>query len=294
MKWKVSRRGEVIADVLPKRNQPVMLYPWACLLLLVGTLASTTLVADEHVTEIVNSIGMKLQFIEHGKFIMGVPRDEYGRLDDDELPQHEVTLSQSYYIGVHEVTQAQYEAVMAANPSHFRNSAVSNRLPVENVTWHQAQEFCKRLSARPEEKSNGRVYRLPTEAEWEMACRAGSTTAYSFGDDRRELSNYAWYSENSSEHTHPVGSKRPNKFGLYDMHGNVGEWCSNWLGQYPNHSVVDPVGPSSGKFKVSRGLSFNHWAVHNRSGNRSEHLPEVASWTVGFRVVLEASGVQKN
>lgn len=271
-----------------------MLYPWACLLLLVGTLASTTLVADEHVTEIVNSIGMKLQFIEHGKFIMGVPRDEYGRLDDDELPQHEVTLSQSYYIGVHEVTQAQYEAVMAANPSHFRNSAVSNRLPVENVTWHQAQEFCKRLSARPEEKSNGRVYRLPTEAEWEMACRAGSTTAYSFGDDRRELSNYAWYSENSSEHTHPVGSKRPNKFGLYDMHGNVGEWCSNWLGQYPNHSVVDPVGPSSGKFKVSRGLSFNHWAVHNRSGNRSEHLPEVASWTVGFRVVLEASGVQKN
>jgi formylglycine-generating enzyme required for sulfatase activity len=177
---------------------------------------------------------------------------------------------------------------MGENPSYFRNSPDSNRLPVENVTWHQAQEFCNRLSARPEEKSNERVYRLPTEAEWEMACRGGSTTAYGFGDDRRELSNYAWYSENSNERTHPVGSKAANAFGLYDMHGNVSEWCSNWMGKYPNSPAVDPRGPSSGKFKVIRGKSFNHWAVHNRSAVRSEQAPDAALWTVGFRVVLEA------
>jgi formylglycine-generating enzyme required for sulfatase activity len=265
-----------------------MLNPWYPLLLVLSALASATTIADEPVSEIVNSVGMKLQLIEHGKFLMGVPRDEYGRLDDNELPQHEVSVSRDYYLGVHEATQAQYKTVMGENPSYFRNSPDSNRLPVENVTWHQAQEFCNRLSARPEEKSNERVYRLPTEAEWEMACRGGSTTAYGFGDDRRELSNYAWYSENSNERTHPVGSKAANAFGLYDMHGNVSEWCSNWMGKYPNSPAVDPRGPSSGKFKVIRGKSFNHWAVHNRSGVRSEQAPDAALWTVCFRVVLEA------
>ena len=270
-----------------------MLNRWCLLLLAVSAQVSSPTFADEQATEIVNSVGMKLQRIPQGKFFMGVPANEYGRLDDDELPQHEVTISRGYYMGIHEVTQSQYKSVMGDNPSHFKNASEFDRLPVENVTWHQAQEFCKRLSDLSEEKSNGRIYRLPTEAEWEMACRAGSTTAYSFGDDRRELLNFAWYSENSNERTHPVGTRAANAFGLYDMHGNVSEWCSDWMGKYPNSPAVDPRGESTGGFKVTRGKSFNHWAVHQRSGVRSEQIPGVALWTVGFRVVLEAHGKPK-
>lgn len=261
-----------------------------CFFLVIGTLQATLAAAEDRPSEVANSLGMKFRLIPRGTFIMGVPQDEYGRLDDDAGPQHEVTLTRSFYLGIYEVTQSQYESVMGMNPSHFKDARNSFCLPVDNVTWHQAQEFCMSLSSRPEERSKRRVYRLPTEAEWEFACRAGTDTAYSFGADRRKLGEYAWYKDNSDGRTHAVGGKLPNKFGLYDMHGNVGEWCSDWWAPYPNGPTVDPIGASCGEFKVIRGATFNHWAIHNRSGNRSMHGPGVALWTIGFRVVLEVRG----
>jgi eukaryotic-like serine/threonine-protein kinase len=143
---------------------------------------------------------------------------------------------------VYEVTQGEYERVMGTNPSHFKGDP---RLPVETVSWQDAMTFCERLSALPAERSAGRVYRLPTEAEWEYACRAGSTTIYSFGDSEGSLGDYAWYDSNSGSKTHPVGQKRPNAWGLYDMHGNVWEWCSDWYdgSYYASSPVDDPTGP---------------------------------------------------
>ena len=129
----------------------------------------------------------------------------------------------SFSIGVHEVTQSQYESVMGANPSYFKGA----NNPVEQVTWDDAVAFCAKLSSLPAEVAAGRVYRLPTEAEWEYACRAGTTTAYSFGDDEKDLVTYAWFSDNSGQSTHAVGEKLPNGWGVYNMHGNVWEWCSD-------------------------------------------------------------------
>jgi formylglycine-generating enzyme required for sulfatase activity len=186
--------------------------------------------------EITNSIGMKLVLIPKGTFTMGSPENEAGRIEDE--GEHQVTISRDYYLGVYEVTQEQYEQVMGTNPSYFQGDHVAERdpktgvvkeidssnHPVEQVSWEDAVEFCERLSELPEEKAAGRVYRLPTEAEWEYACRAGTNTKYSFGDDEGQLGDYAWFEANSGG-THPVGQKQPNAWGLYDTHGNVFEWC---------------------------------------------------------------------
>jgi len=179
-------------------------------------------------------MGMKFKLIPAGKFTMG------GLLPIEGDDAHEVTLTKPFKMGVHEVTQAQYEQVMGSNPSKFEGA--DN--PVENVSWLEALEFCRKLSALPAEKAAGNVYRLPTEAEWEYACRAGTTTQFSFGDDDSDLGDYAWYADNSDDKTHPVGSKQPNAWGLYDMHGNVWEWCLDWHGDYPSGAVTDPTGPS--------------------------------------------------
>ncbi|MFZ4081505.1 MAG: formylglycine-generating enzyme family protein [Pirellula sp.] len=260
------------------------------------TLAASCLLAQAP-KEITNSIGMKLVLIPKGTFMMGSPESEEGRDKDDET-QHEVTISKDYYLGVYEVTQAQYEKVMGKNPSHFQGAIVGNEnadLPVENVSWDDAVEFCKKLSDLPEEKKAGRVYRLPTEAEWEYACRAGSKTAYSFDDEEGLLPEYGWFDRNSSNRTHTVGLLEPNAWGLYDMHGNVWEWCSDRYVEYPQGAVSDPTGPKEGSGRVYRGGSWRIEAALCRSADRLRSVPSYRLRNFGFRVALNSqSGIPKS
>jgi formylglycine-generating enzyme required for sulfatase activity len=245
--------------------------------------------------EITNSIGMKLVLIPKGTFMMGSPKSEEGRQKDE--TQHEVTISKDYYLGVHEVTQAQYETVMGKNPSHFQGAIVGNEnadLPVENVSWDDAVEFCKKLSDLPEEKKAGRVYRLPTEAQWENACRAGSKTAYLFDDEEGLLPEYGWFNRNSSRRTHTVVLLEPNAWGLYDMHGNVWEWCSDWYGDYPKGAVSDPVGPRKGSFRVLRGGCWIVEAPFCQSALRRCNFPSGSGSYYGFRVALSSSEIPKS
>jgi formylglycine-generating enzyme required for sulfatase activity len=246
--------------------------------------------------EITNSIGLKLVLVPKGTFMMGSPESDLNRQKNE--TQHEVTISKGYYLGVYEVTQAQYEKVMGKNPSRFQGAKVGNEnadLPVENVSWDDAVEFCKKLSDLPEEKKAGRLYRLPTEAEWEYACRAGSKTAYSFDDEEGLLPEYGWFKRNSSNRTHTVGLLESNAWGLYDMHGNVWEWCSDWYGEYPKGAVSDPTGPCEGSFRVYRGGSWGSVAADCRSASRRWNAPSLRNGGLGFRVALSSqSGIPKS
>ena len=228
-----------------------------------------------------NSIGMEFVLIPAGSFMMGRnPALENG--NDEETPQHRVTISKPFYLGKFEVTQTEWEAVMGNNPSNFKGRTK----PVEKVSWNDVQEFIKRLNA----KEGHNRYRLPTEAEWEYAARADTDTAYSFGDDVDELSRYGWYDDNSDETTHPVGQKQPNAWGLYDVHGNVWEWVQDWYGDkyYSNSSGTDPKGPGSGQDRVSRGGGWSSYAEHYRSASRRSNTPGSRSSHVGFRLALSA------
>jgi len=192
-------------------------------------------------------VTMKMVLIRPGKFMMGSPYSGHGWGKEAD-PQHEVTISKPFYMGVTEVTQAQYEAVMGTNPSNFKGAAN----PVDGISWNDATDFCKKIS----EKTRQAV-RLPTEAEWEYACRAGTESAFSFGDDPSALGDYAWWGGNSDGTTHPVGQKKPNAWGLYDMHGNVWEWCADWYGEYPAGPATDPFGPATGSgLRVLRGGAY--------------------------------------
>ena len=284
---------------------------------------------------------VKMVWIEPGTFTMGSPEDEPGR-DDDET-QRQVTLTKGFYMSKHPVTQAQYEAVMGENPSYHKGDS----LPVEWISWYEAIAFCNKLSikkrlnpayrvdgstdprdwrAAPEirfavvemvEGSNG--YRLPTEAQWEYACRAGTTTAFNTGlavsdANDREWNLYnlplsvkgkytsstgdatpfnkepksnatGWFFHNSGLRTHPVGGKPANAWGLHDMHGNVWEWCWDWYGDYESGAQTDPQGPVSGQNRVRRGGAFNHAWHKIRSANRSDENPLHPNPTAGFRLV---------
>jgi formylglycine-generating enzyme required for sulfatase activity len=249
-------------------------------------------------TTISNTIGMKLVLIPAGTFLMGSP-DADKDADPDEKPRHRVRITRPFYLGTTEVTQGQYRAVTGENPSHFKGS---DDLPVENVSWNDAIAYCNKLSELeglkpyyqfgPGVPSGGDGYRLPTEAEWEYACRAGSTTRYSFGDDAASLGEYAWFDGNSGEKTHPVGQKRPNAWGLYDMHGNVWEWCRDgWdADYYKNSPVADPLGPSQAAFRVIRGGGWNFNPRHARSANRDWITPGLRYDFLGFRLARVQSG----
>ena len=233
--------------------------------------------------KITNSVGMKMVLIHPGSFTMGSPMNEVGRLANE--MQHEVTISKSYYLGVYEVTQGQYENVMGKNPSRFKGS----QLPVESVNWHDTVSFCKHLSELPEEKAAGRAYRLPTEAEWEYACRATSTTSYCFGGTAESHGEFAWFGENSERKTHPVSEKKANRWGLYDMHGNVFEWCQDWGADYLTGAATDPQGPSGGSRRVGRGGSWNDVAASCRAAYRYSNDPTFRSINFGFRLALSPS-----
>jgi formylglycine-generating enzyme required for sulfatase activity len=240
--------------------------------------------------EAVNSIGMKFVRVPKGTFAMGSPRSD--RNADLDEQQHEVTVSRDYFIGAFECTQAEYERVMGKNPSQFqdaRSKESSARHPVERVSWNDAVEFCRRLSELPAEKAAGRSYRLPTEAEWERACRGGSADIFAFGNDAALLGEYAWYESNGGGQTHPVGQKRPNAFGIYDMHGNAWEWCADWYVEHSSRPVVDPTGPANGTDRVYRGGSWNYAASYCRSANRTSTGPNFEGFdflSISFRVVM--------
>ena len=210
--------------------------------------------------------------IPAGKFLMGSPATEKERYQNEN--QHEVTLTQGFRMGVHEVTQAQYEQVMGENPSENKGAT----LPVETVSYDEALAFCKKLSDLPAEKAAGRKYRLPTEAEWEYCCRAGTSTPFHFGNELNGTQancdgNNPYGTTKKGpylEKTSPVGSYPANAWGLYDMHGNVWEWCQDWYGDYPKQSVTDPRGPEVGSYCVNRGGSWRDEAAYCRSAPRQE------------------------
>jgi formylglycine-generating enzyme required for sulfatase activity len=224
--------------------------------------------------QIANPLGIKFNLIPPGEFAMGSLDSEPGRWGDE--TQHLVKITKPFYLSVHEVTQAQYEQVMGSNPSENKGPTK----PVEPVNWHEVVAFCGKLS-----DDEGVEYRLPTEAEWEYACRAGTTTAYSFGDDTSRLGKYAWYEDNSTYSTHPVGKKRPNAWGLYDMHGNVEEWCQDWYGDYDLQVVSNPTGPASGRIRVLRGGAFSDPPRYVRAAFRDNSPPAFRLLlAIGFRL----------
>jgi formylglycine-generating enzyme required for sulfatase activity len=274
-----------------------------------------------------NSIGMKLVLIPPGEFLMGstdeeitvlIVRDKWDKSVATEGPRHRAKISKPFFLGMYSVTQREYEKVMGNNPSAFTERQMeasgfkpplaqrqieergkdvqrvtgkdTSRHPVETVSWDDAIEFCRRLSATPAERAARRVYRLPTEAEWEYACRAGTTTRWSFGDDEASLRECAWFWGNSGATTHPVGEKKPNAWGLYDMEGNVLQWCADWFSAdyYEQSPPNDPTGPPAGLYRVSRG---SRWNIINpkssRSASRNHTGPADARFdTIGFRVVV--------
>ena len=259
---------------------------------------------------------MKLVLIPPGEFTMGSPKElieeELKRPDNDqwykehlpgEGPQHHVRITRPFYLGVYAVTQGEYEKVMGSNPSKFSATGKSKdkvtgqdtkRFPVECVTWDDAVEFCRTLSERPEEKAARRWYRLPSEAQWEYACRAGSTGRYGFSSGRNgvpkeyeehELSDYGWFNSNAGGMPHPVGLKRPNAWGLYDVHGNVWQWCQDWYDKdyYTNTPTNDPAGPPGGSHRVLRGGSWYDPARRCRSALRYLNGPGLRDFNLGVR-----------
>ena len=243
------------------------------------------------------TVVLDMIWIKPGTFIMGSPEDELGRWNNE--TQHKVTLTQDYWLGKYEVTQAQYESVLGVNPSCFQGTD----LPVEYVSWDDAKEFCRKLTEI--ERNAGRLpqgyeYTLPTEAQWEYACRAGTTTAFNNGtniqteEQKRDepcpdLDEVGWYEYNSDEMTHPVGQKQPNAWGLYDMHGNVREWCLDWWGDYPTSSVTDPTGSSEGEVRILRGGCWDSSVYDCRSACQNGYYPNYYSSNYGFRVCLTYS-----
>ena len=269
--------------------------------------------------ELTNSIGMRLVLIPPGEFEMGSPKElieqelkVHGHLQwiserlASEGPQHRVRITKPFYLGTFLVTQGEYRRVVGANPSQFAVTGTqkakvagqdTGRFPVENVSWDDAVAFCRKLSELPAEKSAGRSYRLPTEAQWECACRSGSTGRFTFSSNTKAASNerdeldgadYGWFENGSGMMTHAVGGKRANAWGLYDMHGNVFEWCKDWYDKdyYRTSPVNDPAGPLGGSHRILRGGAWSDWAWGCRSASRVDVPPESHAWTMGLRVLL--------
>jgi len=264
----------------------------------------------EKLTTMTTSHGIVLRLIPSGKFYMGShDSDEFMR--NNEHPQHRVSITKPMYVGIYQVTQKQFNELVEYNPS---TSEINDNNPVDSVSWFSAVEFCNTLSEREGlspyyqideikrrnnksvESANASVlggngFRLPTEAEWEYACRAGSITPWCFGDLVLDVGQYAWYYDNAQQEPHPVGEKKPNAWGLYDMHGNVMEWCNDWYSDFYYQQDIpeeDPMGPNDGFSRVLRGGAWQFGAEATRSAYRNSANPDSASNVIGFRVVRDA------
>lgn len=234
---------------------------------------------------LLNGITMEFVWIEPGTFVMGSPETEVGR-DEDEGPQHEVTISRGFWLGKYEVTQKQWEAVAKTVPWAGKEQVqVSPDNPAVYISWNDAETFIDRLNTA----TGAIVYRLPTEAEWEYAARAGTTTRWSFGDEEAQLGEYAWYDKNAwdigEQYAHAVGQKKPNPWGLYDMHGNVYEWVQDGFELYTSDSQVDPIAPASNALRMMRSGCFDDVAQLLSSADRGKSNP---TWdpNLGFRLLM--------
>ena len=246
-----------------------------------------------------SALDLEMIWVEPGTFMMGSPTTEAERYGNE--TQHKVTLTQGFYLGKYEVTQEQYKKVMGKNPSHFKG----NKLPVENVSWNDAVAFCEALTKMELQNNYGRddysenkittgswEFALPTEAQWEYACRAGTTTAYSWGESITSYdANYNWdraYNTGADfKETRDVGQYSANPWGFFDMHGNVREWTADWYGTYPSNLVIDPRGPTEGSHHFPRGGSWRHIGMHLRSASPGRRNPGVYPYEVGFRVAFK-------
>lgn len=261
---------------------------------------------DNNTSAITNEYGMNFAYIPPGEFTMGSPPDEGGR-QPNERPHH-VVLSQGFYMMTTEVTQRHWIDVMGDNPSAFDTCGPD--CPVENISWNMAARFIKKLNRQSKKnggmsvgnssgaelpdqsaKDDGRSpvrlrYALPTEAQWEYACRAGRQGWFYFGGDTWGLSEYAWFKNNSGGEPHAVAQKKANAFDLYDMHGNVWEWCRDYAGSYSPKPSVDPTGPKKGTLRIARGGSWYYPALTARCANRLALPPEMGNYNVGFRLAL--------
>jgi formylglycine-generating enzyme required for sulfatase activity len=268
--------------------------------------AEPKVVSASPVKRLTNSVGMILVEIGPGEFLMGTNKDQVNQLMrqfpdseqgwfDDEVPQHLVTISRTFFLGIHPVAQGQYQAVMGSNPGHFKGP---EELPVESVSWFDAIKFCNKLSKRERRKPYYQIngdkvgivagggYRLPTEAEWEYACRASTLSLFPFDGEASRLGEYAWYKSNADRATHPVGQKRPNSWGLYDMLGNVWEWCADGYESkyYASSPAADPPGSTAISHRVIRGGSWVNNPRDCRSTCRSKGVPESRYSFQGLRV----------
>jgi formylglycine-generating enzyme required for sulfatase activity len=248
-----------------------------CVILLLCVLISNLYAGQEAVVK-ESPADMKLVFVQGGCFQMG---DTFGDWRANGKPVHEVCVK-NFYMGKYEVTQGQWKKIMGSNPSGF--SSCGDECPVEQVSWNDVQEFISKLNSQ-----SGKKYRLPTEAEWEYAARSGGKKEKWAGTSSEEsLVDYAWYKDNSEGKTHAVGQKKPNALGLYDMGGNVWEWCSDWFGTYPSGHVTDPIGSAAGSKRVLRGGSWLSKPKNVCAAERSRNTPDFRSSNFGFRLVVPA------
>jgi formylglycine-generating enzyme required for sulfatase activity len=252
--WQIANQSAEPGELAWATDCPIQVFPGAVRVIVLG-----------------KGKTLDLCWIPPGEFQMGT-RGFWGRVNGERI--HQVKINRGFWIGKYPVTQEQYEAVMGNNPSKFK----STQNPVEQVNWNDAVAFCQKIKAR-----------LPREAEWEYACRAGTTTKFSSSDSDSDLGRVGWYIDNSNSQTHPVGQKQGNFWGLYDMHGNVSEWCSDWYGKnyYKQSPTSGPKGPTDGSDRVLRGGAWNSYPISCRSAFRSNGNPSYHCNNVGFRVCLD-------
>jgi formylglycine-generating enzyme required for sulfatase activity len=263
--------GVVVVIAIRKRRRPQMSLG---LLLVATVVAGSALLSGLHWKRCVQSL-------EKAENEYQIAKARFHSAESSEKPGHPVTLTKPFYMGKFAVTQEQYQQITGWNPSNFNGK--DN--PVENVTWNDAEEFCKKVTEQTKQTVG-----LPTEAEWEYACRAGTATVYYSGDVDKDLDRVAWSRTNSKNTTHPVGQKEPNAFGLYDMHGNVWQWCKDLFGDYSVDAVTDPQGSSTvqGTRRELRGGSWDHPSLYCRSASRVRSNPLNYGNNMGFRVVVVA------